>query len=417
MWNAPTELCETRYEVTLDLRPFEIIGSPMKSARGQNLTIFYHDRLGYYPYYDEITGQSFNGGLPQMAPQSRHYSKTVEDIEYYIPSDETPGIAVIDWENWRPQWVRNWSLKTIYRRKSIELVKQRDPSLTTDHVKIRAIAEFEDQAKSFMLNTLRLGKILRPNCLWGYFLYPDCYNYKVLTKNYTGRCFAIEISRNDELFWLWKESTALFPSIYLHRMQSSAVAAKFVRHRVQEAKRAAALSGREYSLPVYVYTRPVFTTRPDKYLSEVDLVHTIGESAALGTAGFAVWGDLDLSKSLHSCVTLADYLTNLLNPYVINVTLAAKLCSRIVCRNKGRCVRKNWDSGYYLHLNPENFRISSKKEGITVKGQASFEDILFMSERFTCQCYPGQTCEPIRNIENHIMEHNTCINSTNCNKF
>ena len=28
-----------------------------------------------------------------------------------------------------------------------------------------------------------------------------------------------------------------------------------------------------------------------------DLVHTIGESAALGAAGFVIWGDLNLTSS------------------------------------------------------------------------------------------------------------------------
>lgn len=28
-----------------------------------------------------------------------------------------------------------------------------------------------------------------------------------------------------------------------------------------------------------------------------DLIHTIGESAALGAAGFVIWGDLNLTSS------------------------------------------------------------------------------------------------------------------------
>lgn len=32
-------------------------------------------------------------------------------------------------------------------------------------------------------------------------------------------------------------------------------------------------------------------------ISQKDLIHTIGESAALGAAGFVIWGDLNLTSS------------------------------------------------------------------------------------------------------------------------
>ncbi|XP_041071580.1 hyaluronidase-5-like [Carcharodon carcharias] len=300
VWNAPIELCETKFRVTVDLSLFEIIGSPLETITGQPITIFYHTRLGYYPYYDDLTGESFNGGIPQLAPLDLHYAKIVEDIQHYIPSKVVPGIAVINWENWRPQWIRNWDLKDIYRIKSVALVKQLNQSLNMSDMIVIAKNEFEEQAKDLMLKTLKLGKLLRPNNLWGFYLYPDCYNYnyKDKTINYTGSCPDIEVARNNELLWLWNESTALFPSIYLQTMlQASVAAAKFVRHRVQEAKRVALLSSQKYTPPLYVYTRPVFTDAATEYLSEIDLVHTIGESAALGTAGFIIWGSLSMTET------------------------------------------------------------------------------------------------------------------------
>lgn len=33
------------------------------------------------------------------------------------------------------------------------------------------------------------------------------------------------------------------------------------------------------------------------YFLQKDLIHTIGESAALGAAGFIIWGDLNLTSS------------------------------------------------------------------------------------------------------------------------
>ncbi|XP_078077322.1 hyaluronidase-5-like [Mustelus asterias] len=417
LWNAPSEQCETKFGVTVDLSLFEIIGSPLETATGQPITIFYHNRLGYYPYYDELTKESFNGGIPQLAPFDLHYEKLIKDFQYYIPSKAGPGIAIINWENWRPQWVRNWDQKDIYRTKSVELVLQRNQLLNTSYATVIAKNEFEEQAKNLMLKTLKLGKSLRPNHLWGYYLYPECYNYNYKDEitNYTGSCPDIEITRNNELLWLWNESTALFPSIYLQTMlRSSTTAAKFVRHRVQEAKRVALLSSQKYTPPLYVYTRPVFTNAQAEYLSEIDLVHTIGESAALGTAGFVIWGSLSMTETENTCLAIADYVKEILNPYIVNVTSAARLCSKILCQKKGRCVRKNWDAPHYLHLNPASFRIGRSIDGYSVIGRASFEDIVFMTEKFTCQCYAEQNCEPASDIVNYITELDACVDSYNC---
>ncbi|XP_030902139.1 hyaluronidase PH-20 isoform X3 [Melopsittacus undulatus] len=300
IWNAPTELCTERTGVQLDMNIFSFIGSTLKTSTGQNITLFYPDRLGYYPYKNEITGEALNGGLPQLSLLENHLKKAKEDIQFYIPSDEQFGLAVIDWENWRPVWIRNWGSKDIYRQESIELVQQRDLSLSEAEARIIAKMEFEAAAKSIMLESLKLGIEMKPNRLWGYYLYPDCYNYdyKQNPYNYTGTCLDIEIERNNELNWLWEKSTALYPSIYLETaLRSSRNAQLFVRNRVQEAIRISYVSNATHPLPVFVYTRPVFTDVYEEYLSQDDLVNTIGESAALGASGIVIWGDMNLTQN------------------------------------------------------------------------------------------------------------------------
>ena len=42
-------LTDLRYNVVLNLKMFHMIGSPLAKARGQNVTMFYFNRLGYYP--------------------------------------------------------------------------------------------------------------------------------------------------------------------------------------------------------------------------------------------------------------------------------------------------------------------------------------------------------------------------------
>uniref|UniRef100_A0A673UZ47 Hyaluronidase n=1 Tax=Suricata suricatta TaxID=37032 RepID=A0A673UZ47_SURSU len=408
-WNVPTERCATMFNVQLDLSLFSITGSPLKSATGQAITLFYADRLGYYPHIIENTGASVHGGIPQLGSLEKHLEKAKADIAHYIPTQGL-GLAVIDWEGWRPLWARNWRPKDIYRTLSIELVQKERNQLNATEAAKRAKVDFENAGKCFMLTTLKLGKSLRPNYLWGYYLFPDCYNHHNRDPNYNGSCPQIEYKRNEELSWLWNESTALFPSVYLtSKLESSPNASLFVRNRVQEAIRISRVPGATRPLPIFVYTRPVFTDLDLKYLSEGDLVNTIGETVSLGVSGMIIWGSLNLSQNVQACTELDSYMKNKLNPYLINVTLAAKMCNQVLCREKGVCARKNWNSSDYLHLNPGSFTIQLENSGnYTVSGEPTLEDLQKFSEKFYCLCYANVNCKErvdmtkIRTVKQHL---------------
>lgn len=271
MWNAPTELCDVRFGILLDLSYFHLVSSTLKTATNQSISIFYTDRFGIFPYVDEDTGEMYDDGLPQLIDMQEHHELAEDDIEYYIPVDQ-PGLAVLDFEEWRPQWVRNWGSKDIYRQFSIDVVQKKNASLSEDEAEERAKIVFERAAKKYFLRSIRIGKRLRPKRLWGYYLYPDCYNYDYNQDmaSFTGECPAIEKERNDRLLWLWGESTALYPSIYLELvLKNSEQARLFVRHRIQEAMRVSTLADGSYSTPVYAYIRPVYKDSTDDYMSEV----------------------------------------------------------------------------------------------------------------------------------------------------
>uniref|UniRef100_A0A4W3H0G5 Hyaluronidase n=1 Tax=Callorhinchus milii TaxID=7868 RepID=A0A4W3H0G5_CALMI len=378
VWNAPSELCTRRFGLTFDLAHFPMVSTTRTVPEQQDTRIFYSRALGNYPHYHEFTGQEFHGGVPQQSSVREHLRKAERDIEQLIPSNRSRGLAVIDWESWRPSWHRNWHHKLIYQRHSVELVQQRDLSLTPVEASRIAKVEFEEAAKEFLTESLRLGKRMRPNQLWGFYLFPDCYNYdhKKRNRTYTGRCPGRAQARNDDLLWLWEESTALYPSIYLSRLlRSSRKARLFVRHRVQEAMRVGALPKRQHALPVYPYTRVVHSTAQKG--------GRLAQHVCTGSHG------------KDSCAMWESYVNQTLSPYVLNVTQAARLCSRALCKNKGRCVRKDWRASDYLHLNPASFRLRRKRNGkLSAVGKASPEDLRFMSERFTCQCYAGKDCTP-----------------------
>ncbi|XP_020658758.2 hyaluronidase [Pogona vitticeps] len=394
LWNAPTDQCRLRYKVDLDLHIFDIQTNVNETLSGSTVTIFYHTHFGYYPYFDD-NGEPINGGIPQNQSLVKHLFKAKSDMDRSIPVKKFHGLGVIDWENWRPQWDRNWGQKVIYRNKSLELVRKRHPQWPAITILKAAKEEFEYAGRSFMNSTLFLAKDMRSNGLWGYYLYPDCYNYdyKGNPDSYTGKCPDIESTRNDLLLWLWKESTALYPSIYLEYMlRSSMNALKFVHHRVKEAIRIASIARKDYTLPVYVYSRP-FYAYTFEALTEEDLVHTIGESAALGAAGIVLWGSMQYASTYNNCLTVKKYVDGPLGHYVINVTSATKLCSKVLCKKNGRCIRRNSESGAFLHLHPQSFKIhfDEMNKKVFVKGRLKKKDIKAMKQKFMCQCYQGWT--------------------------
>jgi len=272
-WNAPTQDCKPRFQVALDFSVFDLQASPNEGFVDQNLTIFYKERLGLYPYYNK-QGKPVNGGVPQKSSLAEHLARLQENIGKYIRSATSEGLAVIDWEEWRPIWMRNWKPKDVYQEVSRELVEQRQPFWSPEKVNKQAVFEFESAARHFMVTTLRYAKSFRPKQLWGYYLFPDCYNhdYSKNKESYTGQCPDVEKTRNDQLAWLWNESMALYPSIYLDPLLASTPnSRKFVRARVMEAMRISQQHHEGYSLPVFVYTRPTYSRKMD-VLSQVGLV-------------------------------------------------------------------------------------------------------------------------------------------------
>lgn len=276
-WNAPTARCAAVYDVPLHLDSYGILVNSQEAFVGGNITIFYYDQLGLYPYYVNTTvpPTAVHGGCPQNVSLKEHLEKMRKDVAMAMPSHSFAGLAVIDWENWRPQWIRNWDKKNIYRDMSLLLVKQRNPHLSDYEAELEAKWEFEAAAQNFMTDTLRLAQSLRPNGWWGYYLFPDCYNYDYLDdfEGFTGHCPPVEVQRNNELSWLWENSRALYPSIYMEEMlRSSPQGKKFVRAKVGEALRVAELPSAQHSLPVFVYARP-FYTYTLKELSQVRFFH------------------------------------------------------------------------------------------------------------------------------------------------
>lgn len=97
-----------------------------------------------------------------------------------------------------------------------------------------------------------------------------------------------------------------------------------------------------------------------------------------------------------TCEALQSYLNDTLGRYVVNVTEAAFLCSRMLCSSQGRCVRRDPSAEVYLHLDPSVWSIiprlpvSSGPSFVAYRRMRTVQrETSFSTAQFKCQCFPG----------------------------
>lgn len=260
VWNMPTSKCEREFGVSLSLQQHGIIHNAEQRFRGEKITLFYERQLGLYPYISR-KGLSVNGGIPQRGNFDRHLALSEGQIRSLMQRNFS-GLAVVDWEKWQPLWVRNYGTRQAYNDLSKQLVRKKHPNMSEEEATSLAVAEFEKAARSFMEETLQLCVEARPKGLWGFYGYPGCYNdHGTKESGYTGKCKPGTEALNDKLVFLWKQSTALYPSVYVrHGLAGHPNTRLMVRHRVLEAFRVASQHGRgSPGLTVLPYARVAFT--------------------------------------------------------------------------------------------------------------------------------------------------------------
>ena len=374
VWNIDTNLCKEKYNISIDLTYFDIVTNPNQTRDGNEIVIFYAPLLGLYPRYDD-NGKPVNGGIPQLGNITAHFEKCYQDVDEKIPDKDFEGLAVIDWESWRPLWAWNgWGAGLIYQNASIAKVKKEHPDWPAKNVTELAATEFENAAKSYMLGTLQLVKSLRPKAKWGFYLYPDCFNYDKTGMILT--CQNNTLVRNDEIQWLFDSSTALYPSTYLGTWFKNKPAAKdYTWNRINEAKRVDSHRPGHTSIPIYVYNNLVYRKTRD-FLVPADINATSGTAAILGASGVVLWADyMDNSKNI--CVELSHYVSTKLGPFIKLLSDSAFECSVEFCNAHGRCVLET--SATTAHQN------------LPYKMKLVVDLVLPRHIRCSvaCQCYPG----------------------------
>ena len=215
VWNSPTIICE-KFGDVFNLTEYCIVQNSGGEFSGPNITIFYG--IGHFPYIDSKTKQYKYGGIPQLGNLTDHLDQVAKDVASHLPEDFS-GLAVIDFEAWRPLFKHNFDTLDVYKKASEDLVHKEHPDWTNkSRIEEEAEKEWNAAAKLFFESTLETAKRLRPKAQWGYYGFPRCYGSKA--GNF---CSNVSQADNDRLQWLWDASTAFYPRLYLREYTASGV--------------------------------------------------------------------------------------------------------------------------------------------------------------------------------------------------
>lgn len=251
---------------------------------GEQITILYDPGLFPAMFKNATVAMSVvrrNGGVPQAGDLAAHLRRFQHELDELMPDPQNAGLAIIDFESWRPVYRQNFGTLQPYQELSVDLVREQqqnnntisndnsksdtldDPLSATDNaaiekrVRTEATHQFQTAARAFMLETLRVAQRLRPNAQWGYYGLPFCFNLHKAT------CAPYISDENDTMRWLFEAAQVVYPSVYWTERFDASNRVGMVRGRIAEALRVAGPQKK-----VLAYHRYVFADT-GRYLSMV----------------------------------------------------------------------------------------------------------------------------------------------------
>lgn len=93
-----------------------------------------------------------------------------------MPDVNNNGLAIIDFESWRPVYRQNFGTLKPYKDLSVQIEKELHPRWSQSRIEAAASRNFEKAARDFMEITARTAKSMRPRAQWGYYGLPYCFN-------------------------------------------------------------------------------------------------------------------------------------------------------------------------------------------------------------------------------------------------
>lgn len=343
-WNVPSYNCRKLFN------PDEhgITMNANHEFQGSKIVIFYERDLGYYPYCEDQDVKNATtctkpkyGGVPQATNLTAHLEKLARDVVIKIPDPEFDGLAIIDYERWRPLFDANWSSRKIYVKYSIDLVTKTYPELGKDTLTYMARYLYDYHAKKFLLATINAARSLRPKAKWTFWDFPLC-DYKL--KSNQKKCSPFFPIINEQLLWLFNASDVIVPHIYFYAPLSVLDRQRYVNARISEAEEIVKKLHPK-KLDIYAYAKfeyNVYLPNDDfenNYYTKVDVCNSLKYPMEMGVKGVILWSS---SRRMNErCKSLANYFNSTFGPFAGAVKKKAIKCSQKYCNGVGECVAKD----------------------------------------------------------------------------
>uniref|UniRef100_A0A1E1W6F5 Hyaluronidase n=1 Tax=Pectinophora gossypiella TaxID=13191 RepID=A0A1E1W6F5_PECGO len=317
-WNVPTMQCSSKkIHFTNLFDKFGILQNSNDSFRGEKIAILYDP--GFFPalFRNESSGKLRfrNGGVPQEGDLDLHLKAFRSVLDQSIPDKEFSGIGIIDFESWRPILRQNFGEVVPYKAVSYEIERDRHWWWPQQWIHDEAKKRFEDAARLFMQNTIAAAKQMRPRAKWGYYGFPYCFN--MASNNMNQHCAKNVHGENDQIDWLWMESTALYPSVYSFKQLTTSQLTQLISGRIQEAARV-----RRTHTPILPYFW--FRYKDGGFLTEADLQAALKTFNLSHASGFIIWGSSNDVNTVDKCQKLLNYIENVMGPAIAKYTKGNK---------------------------------------------------------------------------------------------
>lgn len=117
-----------------------------------------------------------NGGVPQQGSLNEHLSVFRKHVNELVPNSQNDGLAIIDFESWRPVYRQNFGTLQPYRDLSENIERKRHPLMPDRRIEAEASRNFENAARTFMESSIETARKMRPRAKWGYYGLPYCFN-------------------------------------------------------------------------------------------------------------------------------------------------------------------------------------------------------------------------------------------------
>lgn len=208
-------------------------------SRGDKIAILYDP--GDWPKIETLQDGRIiykNGGLPQNGSLDLHLRQFEVDVDRFIPNKTFDGVAVIDFECWRPSFRQNFGELKVYRDLTLLEVNKKHPSWSRDQIEAQGKIIFETAATNFVNRTIMRARKLRPLAKWGFYAFPHCFNRY---RDQLERCPDQVMAENNKLMFMYP--SAVYPSIYITQNQTSTTLTKFVQGKMSETERVLQMTG------------------------------------------------------------------------------------------------------------------------------------------------------------------------------